>query len=489
MIGYYADLARTHAALLIITVPLIGAALASLLPSARLSWGVAMLASFAAAALAVDLCFRHLVGDAPFVGTVEGAALRLDGAGVFGAALVSVGAPLLAIAAGGVLRDFHPRAAPFALALLLCASAGWSGALLAQDYAGVFIAMETGWLAQLGLVALSGERDRGAFNGALRMLGAGSGAAALFLVGAALVSRSVGSTEVIALANTPVTSPGMAGAGVGLMLVALAIKTGVAPLHFWTGAAYGRAGSLPALALGALGAIGALGLLLRVAAHAMAAPVVGEGVSAALAALGVASVVIGSFQAAGATNLRRLAGYASAAQAGCILLTAALGSPAAFAAAFVQLFAMSAAALALLGGASAVGAGMTLHVLDGLGRRAPLASAAIMVGALSLMGAPLTIGFLGRWRMIEAGVGAGWWWATGAVIAASLAAVFYAGRLIERIYFRRAHSAVENVNDMWRLTLAPALAAAILAIALGLEPSLLLRAAERASALLLGEAA
>ena len=91
-------------------------------------------------------------------------------------------------------------------------------------------------------------------------------------------------------------------------------------------------------------------------------------------------------------------------------------------------------------------------------------------------------------RLIEAGVGAGWWWATGAVIAASLAAVFYGGRLIERIYFRRAATAFEGHDDLWRLALAPALLAAILAIAIGLEPSLLLHAAERASALLLGEA-
>ena len=32
---------------------------------------------------------------------------------------------------------------------------------------------------------------------------------------------------------------------------------------------------------------------------------------------------------------------------------------------------------------------------------------------------------LARWRLVEAGVGAGWWWAAGLVIIASLAGVFY----------------------------------------------------------------
>jgi formate hydrogenlyase subunit 3/multisubunit Na+/H+ antiporter MnhD subunit len=163
----------------------------------------------------------------------------------------------------------------------------------------------------------------------------------------------------------------------------------------------------------------------------------------------------------------------------------ALGSPAGFAAALVQVFAWSAAALALLSGAG-VARGAGLDALDGLIRRAPLASAAITAGALSLMGAPLTIGFLGRWRLIEAGVGAGWWWAMGAAITASLAAVFYGGRLIERIYFRRANVALEADRDIWRFMRVPALLAALGAIALGVAPDLLLQTASRAAALALG---
>ena len=105
---------------------------------------------------------------------------------------------------------------------------------------------------------------------------------------------------------------------------------------------------------------------------------------------------------------------------------------------------------------------------------------------MSFMGAPLTLGFLGRWRLIEAGVGAGWWWATGAAIITSLAAVFYGGRLIERLYFRRATEATAYDNDVWRFARAPALVAVIVAIACGLAPGLLLDLAARASALALG---
>jgi multicomponent Na+:H+ antiporter subunit D len=367
------------------------------------------------------------------------------------------------------------------LALALCMIAGWSGALLAADFVGLFVSVETAWLAGVGLVALSGVRDRAALSGALRMLSAGGVAAAFLLLGVGLIERSIGAPDLGALASAQIATPGLASVGVGLVLIALALKAGVAPLHVWIGAAYGRAGPFAALMLGVVGGVGALCVLARVAVAAIGAPAIGGAIATALATLGVASVVIGSIQAIGARNVRRLAAYAGAAQAGCILVSLALGSPAGVAAALVQVFAFTAAALALLGGAGAIPGSPSLASLDGLSRRAPLASAAMMFGALSLMGAPLTMGFLGRWRLIEAGVGGGWWWTAATVIFASLAAVFYGGRLIERLYFRRATATIEKRNDWWRFALAPTLLVAIACVMLALEPSLLLRAANVAS--------
>jgi len=115
-----------------------------------------------------------------------------------------------------------------------------------------------------------------------------------------------------------------------------------------------------------------------------------------------------------------------------------------------------------------------------------LASLTITVGALNLMGAPLTLGFLGRWRLIEASVGVDWWWAAGAAIGASLAGVFYGGRLIERVYFRRAAETQDPPRDAWRLALAPALMASVLVISIGLAPTPLLKAAAAAAALMSG---
>lgn len=477
MIEAYVSLVRPYAHVLLAAAPLAGAALAFAIGQRRVAWPMAVLVTAASALLALDLAVAELM-QAPRAG--------LDGPGVFAAALVSVMAALTMLAGGSGPRDGQ-GAAPTGIVLALVMSGAWCAALLAADTVTLFITIEAAWIAAVGLVAFSGERDKGALNGALRMLTAGGVGAALFLVGAGMVAHALGGFELARFgAGERISAPALAGAGAALMIAAVAIKAGVAPLHGWGAAALGRSDGFAALAVSAIGVIGALGIVIRLSAYAVGMPSIGDGVTLILAALGAASVAIGSLQAIGAQSLQRMIGYALAAQAGCVLITLALGSPAALAAALVQVLAAGAAAFAVLGGAAAAGGARSFSALDGLGRRAPLASVAIALGALSMMGAPLTLGFLGRWRLIEVAVGVGWWWAAAAIIAASLAGVFYGARLIERVFFRRIEQTQETMRSPWRLALAPALAAAIAINLIGLNPTLLLAVAAQASSLLGG---
>lgn len=449
-----------HAWEIVVAALLAGAALALVLPHARLSWAAALVVLIAIAALAMD------------------AGLRALGASAFLAPLIAVLAALCVLGAGGVLREFGAAVTPFAMALSLCVAGGWIFSVLAEDWISFAVTVEAAWLAGVGVLALS-SRQRGGLNGALRMLASGGISAALMLTGIAFVMRATSSVE-IAAAVSPGNAP-QCTAGFALILLSLAMKAGLAPLHAWTGAALGRASAFAALLLGGVTLTGALAATVRVSAAAAAAPEVAASVEAMLAALGAASIVIGSVQAMGASSMTRLAGYAFASQAGCVLLSVSLGSPAGFASALIQVFALAAAMLALFGAAAVTGR-TSLSALDGLGRRHPIAGICVTAGALSLMGAPLTVGFLGRWRLIEAAVGAGWWWVAGIALLASLAAVFYGGRLIERVYFRRADSVAQAQKDPWRHLLAPMLAATTLALAWGVEPSILLDASSRAAA-------
>ena len=177
----------------------------------------------------------------------------------------------------------------------------------------------------------------------------------------------------------------------------------------------------------------------------------------------------------------RLAGYAGAAQLGCALLGLGLGSPAGLQGAIVQLAALAASVTALIAAAVLGGVNGTLVSLDGLGRRAPIAGAIMIVAALGLMGAPLTLSFLGRWLLVEAALGVGWWWAAMTTIAASLAASYYGGHLIERVYFRRATQAPSAGQRFGKVALVPAIIFAVVMIFSAIEPGIVLNVAALAS--------
>ncbi|MEZ5960210.1 MAG: proton-conducting transporter membrane subunit [Hyphomonadaceae bacterium] len=486
MSGALLDLVRMNAPLLMMVIPFGGAALMLLNGSARLAWFIACGAAVAASVVGIDFAARLLSGATPALAIVA-PQIHVDGVGAFAGALIGLALVLAVAAIGASLKDAGVREAPVALALVLCGAGSWIGALMAGDLIALIVAVETGWLAAVGLVAVNAVRERAPLNGALRMLSIGSIGTALMLLGAAMIGRASGGLSLEALPLAHISMINLAGAGAALVVLGLAVKIGVAPLHAWAAATLGRGNAMVTFGVGVLGVLGAASVLCRFASYAITAPEIGAAISAALAGLGAVSVVVGSVQAVGARNLQRLAAYAGVSQVGCVLLSVALGSPAGFAAALIQLVGFAAAATAFYGGAAA-GRVKSLAMLDGYGQRAPLASAAIATGALSLMGAPLTIGFLGRWRLVEAGVGAGWWWASVLVIVASLAGVFYGGRLIERMYFRRANAAYAGDGGVWRVALGPALIAAIVAIGIGFAPLVLLRAADVASGMLTGVA-
>lgn len=475
-------LARLHAPLLVVATPCLGAVLALFSPHARVACAAGVASAALGCLLATDLALRALVFGVEVQEVAEGIALNPDGVGVFSVALIAMCTLLAMLAGAASLGGGLPQAAPFPIIVLLLMCAGWSGALLASDLVSAFIAVEIASLAGVGILALSADRERTRLNGAFKALLANGAGSALLLSGVFLAARSLDGIEFAGVALAHVSSPPLSATGFGLIFVGLVMKAGAAPFHAWVGAALGKANALAALSVGVVGVVGALTLIARIAIYAFSVPAAGDGASFVFAALGCVGILFGSLQAVGAQNLRRLAAYATVAQAGGVLLCVALGSSAGFAAALIQLAALAAAAAALFAGAAAADV-YRLDALDGIARRTPLAAAAITFGAVSLIGAPLTIGFLGRWRLVEAAVGAGWWWAVGAMTLASLGGVIYGGRLIERMYFRRANAAATHNSDPWRFALMPALIAAIVGVSLGLAPGALLRACDVAIAL------
>lgn len=477
--------ADAHSLTLLLLIPLLGGALGFLSANARASWVVALLSMIAslgfAANWALSALFRQ-IDDGAVTAQVS------LGPQVLAAPLVALGGLLAVFAAGDRLESFPKGAAPISLTALMVGVSSLQGAIFAENSLVMFVSVQAAWLSSVCVALMAAERERDVLRAGFGMLISGGVAASLMLVGVASLAASAGTFEFAGWAAPGAQLHQNAAIGVSLMVCGLALMAGLPPLGAWLGPAVGAGNDMGALALLAVTGVGMLMCVLRLAVEVLPSPVLGEGVSITLIALGAASAVAGSMQALGAVSIWRLGAYASIAQAGCVLISAGLGSPAGFAAALVQVVALAASVFALFGGLIAIGGDRSVSSMDGRAGAAPFASAAVAIGLLSAIGAPLTIGFLGRWRVVEASVGGGWWWAACAVIGTSLAAVVYAGRIIERLYFRKSTTPIEGrrLNPRW--ILGPAIFGAMMIVALGVWPNALLAAADAAAALAVGQA-
>jgi multicomponent Na+:H+ antiporter subunit D len=76
--------------------------------------------------------------------------------------------------------------------------------------------------------------------------------------------------------------------------------------------------------------------------------------------------------------------------------------------------------------------------MAGLGRTMPWTMAAFVIGGLSLIGVPLTVGFISKWYLVTAALARGLWPVAVVVLVGSLLAVVYVWRVVEVAYFRPA---------------------------------------------------
>jgi multicomponent Na+:H+ antiporter subunit D len=127
-----------------------------------------------------------------------------------------------------------------------------------------------------------------------------------------------------------------------------------------------------------------------------------------------------------------------------------------------------------------------LTAMRGLGRRMPLTMAAFVLGGLSLIGVPLTVGFISKWYLVLAILERGWWPLAFLVLLGSLLAVIYIWRVVEAAYFQQPDEERAEIREapvwmqvpMWILIGA--------SLYFGIFTSMTAGVAQRAAAALLG---
>jgi NADH-quinone oxidoreductase subunit N len=344
-------------------------------------------------------------------------------------------------------------------ALLLFATFGMMLMSAGNDFVVIFLGLETLSLATYVMAGLR-RGDLKSNEASMKYFILGSFASAFLLYGMALVYGATGSTNISEIAGkiADANFPGLLLIGAAMMIVGFGFKIAMAPFHVWTPDVYEGAPT-PVTAFMATGSkAAAFASFIRVFVLGM--PLI-AGVQAsvylhqswigALTVLAMATIVVGNVAAILQNNVKRMLAYSSIAHAGYALVgfvgaglasTAAARDEAIAAVAF-YLLTYTVTNLGAFGIVTFLSQKNDRRAdfedYNGIGFRSPVLAFSLSLFMLSLLGLPLTAGFLGKVMVFRPAIEAGNDLLTVlvvvAVIGTAISAYYYL-RLIVVMFFR-----------------------------------------------------
>ena len=481
---------QSHWSLLLVVIPLISAPVAAVLTRGRLPWIVTLIVTMICALLA-GMQLWSVIQDGVISYELGGWAppwgieYRIDALNAFMALIVAIIAVItLPYALLSVEKEIPDHQAPlFYSAFLLCLT-GLLGITQTGDIFNLFVFLEISSLSSYALISMG--RRRKALTSAYQYLIMGTIGATFFLIGVGLIYSVTGTLNMMDLAvrlpevvNLRTTHTGFA-----FIMIGFALKLAVFPLHLWLPNAYTYAPSAITVFLAATATKVALYVMLRVLFTVFPDGFVSATPTGDLFILaGLTGIVIASVYAVYQTNVKRLLAYSSVAQIGYMVLGIGLASAMGVTASIVHLFnhALMKGALFMAVGALIYRIG-TCHIEDirGLGRQMPWTFGAIVIGGLSLIGVPGTAGFISKWYLVLAALEQQIWLAVAVILAGSLIAVIYVGKVIEALYFKSPADDKPTVKEAPLLLLLPTWTLVLANIYFGLDTGFSLGMAERA---------
>ncbi len=487
---------QAHLPALQVVVPLFAAPLCLLLPWPRAAWLLATVVSWLAAGIALALLWTvraegpisYALGSWPPPIGIE---YRVDLLNAFILVIVAgIGAVVMPFAKASVERELPPeRIVLFYVMYLLCLT-GLLGITITGDAFNLFVFLEISSLSSYVLISLG--RDRRALTAAFRYLIMGTIGATFYVIGIGLLYMLTGTLNIADLAARlpPLLTLPAVQAALAFLLVGISLKLALFPLHLWLPNAYAYAPTVVTVFLAATATKVSVYVLIRILYTLFGGLDLPElPLRPALMGLGMLAMIAASLVAIFETNVKRMLAYSSLAQIGYMVLGLGLGTAAGLAAGIVHIFnhALTKATLFMAVGCASQRQVIGLRDLAGLGRRMPLVAAAILVGALSLVGVPVTVGFVTKWALIQAALAVDLWPVALVVLASGLLALIYGWRLVEAAYFQPLPDEPAAVAPPLAMQ-APLLLLTVACLLFGLAAGWTLGLAEDAAAALVGPA-
>jgi NADH-quinone oxidoreductase subunit N len=396
-----------------------------------------------------------------------------------------------------VSQDYASRLSRFQgeyYALVLLSALGMMLMAAVTELISIYIALE---LTSISLYALVGFlKDPKSSEASMKYLLLGAIASAVMLYGMALVFGFTGKTQlgevatVIQAMSLPgvLTSPALI-AGIVLLIAGFGFKIAAVPFHMWVPDVYEGAPT-PITAYLSVGSKAAgFALILRVFYLTFILPgwlsLDWGMVFAILAAIGM---TLGNILAIPQTNIKRMLGYSSIAQAGYLMVglaTMGMSPVADVVGRSGILFFLASYAVTNLGAFIAIIAisnkidSDLIQDFSGMGKRAPVLAAALTFCLFSLIGMPPAAGFMAKFYLFSGAVQHGLLWLVIVAVINSVISAYYYLRVAKVMWFGEPASE-EKVPSSGALRFALGLSC-LGVVVLGIIPAFMMNLAEAAA--------
>ncbi|PCI54091.1 MAG: cation:proton antiporter [Gammaproteobacteria bacterium] len=487
----------SHLPILQVIVPLMAAPLCLLLKRAQLVWLFALFASSLACFISILLLQQVMTSgvisyelggwEAPW-----GIEYRIDKLNAFLLLIISAISTVVLIAAQTSIEKEIPKDKHTLFYILyLLSLTGMLGIVSTGDAFNVFVFLEISSLSAYALIALG--NDRRALWASYQYLIMGTIGATFILIGIGLMYQMTGTLNMEDLSQRlpQVAQTRTVFTAFAFVIVGVCLKLALFPLHLWLPNAYAFAPSIVTAFFAATATKVAIYLLIRFTftVFGLSFSFTTLPLQGLFLTLGLAGIFVASSAAIYQKNVKHVFAYSSIAQVGYIIIGLSTSTITGLTATLLHLFnhALMKSAIFLALGAVVYRLGsIQLSSFYGLGRQMPLTMAAITIGGLSLIGVPLTVGFVSKWYLLIALIEHGWWPVAVLVLLGSLLAIVYVWRIVEAAYFKEPLAGTMPVKEAPVLFLIPIWTLIIANIYFGIDTRLSVQVAQSAAQSLFG---
>jgi NADH-quinone oxidoreductase subunit N len=477
------------------------------------------MAILAAVIVVIDLFIndKRLVSATAILGLAAPLTLTLilwfdapdDNIGLFGALVVDkfalffqvlfVGVGALVLLAGTKYQERFEGFRGEFVALMLFSLTGMMLLASARELITMYVALELISLPAAALIAWL--RDDRSSEAGLKFLLMSAISSALLLFGLVFIYGFTGSTffsEIVArIADMQATGVLSADEpfgsyalmfGIVLLMLGLAFKLSAVPSQMWVPDIYEGSPTPVAAFLSVASKAAGFAIVLRLIYAALPDAQVSMDTGNLFAVLAAASMTVGNLLAIRQTNIKRLLGYSTIAQAGYIMVGVAAvaassegGGNASGGPQGVLFYLMGygftnlAVFFAIIAITNRTGNDM-ISGFAGMAKRSPLFAGLLTIGLLSLLGFPPTVGFMGKAFIFSSAVNSGLLWLAVVGMVNSAASAYYYLRIVRTMYLDDADDE-EKIRGDIPVTLSTGLTATGV-IVLGVAPWFLLKFAE-----------